>query len=130
MALAIAGLAGCGAVGTIFPEFEVQPAGGARSEAGAMGMTPETMAASGPRRTIMPEMLVACRGHVVVPALGMMLVPNGGVPLINGQYMREERLTAPYRIVRPGDRVTTERNPTRLNVEVDRVGRIFDLNCG
>lgn len=75
-------------------------------------------------------MLVACRGHVLVPAMGMTLVPNGGVPPANGQYMREERLTAPYRIVRPGDRVSMEHSPTRLNVELDAQGRIVGLACG
>ncbi|MBM3512371.1 MAG: hypothetical protein FJX59_01500 [Alphaproteobacteria bacterium] len=78
----------------------------------------------------MPETLVGCRGHVLVPALGMTMVPVGGPPPAAGQYIREERLTAPYRVIRPGDRITTDRNPSRLNVELDRMGRIIDLGCG
>lgn len=133
IAAAAFALAGCGAVGNMFPEFELRsnttdsaaamPAG--MGGAGAMG---EAMPM--PRRTIMPEMLVACRGHVLVPALSMMLVPNGGTPPMSGQYIREERLTPPYRVIRPGDRVTTDRNPSRLNVELDRAGHIIDLRCG
>lgn len=129
-----AGVAGCGAVGTMFPEFEMRPAGNDGPMAGgsAMGagaaMDPNAPAM--PRRTIMPETLVGCRGHVVVPALGMTLVPTGGPPPVSGQYLREERLTAPYRVIRPGDRITTDRNPSRLNVELDRMGRIIDLGCG
>ncbi len=124
-------LAGCRAVGNMFPEFEMQsPAAQSTAGSGMMAGQPPSTLAPMPRRPIMPEMLVACRGHVLVPAIGMTLVPNGGTLPAAGQYLREERLTPPYRLIRPGDRVTTDRNPGRLNVELDRAGLIVDLTCG
>lgn len=75
-------------------------------------------------------MLVACRGHVYVPALGMRLVPRGKEPPTEGQYLREERLTPPYRIIPFGARVSMEQSSARLNVELDRYGRLIGLYCG
>ena len=34
------------------------------------------------------------------------------------------------RIIRPGDMVTMDYSASRLNVRVDRAGRIMDLTCG
>jgi hypothetical protein len=82
------------------------------------------------RQPVLPEMLVACRGHVLVPALGMLLIPKGKEPPQVGQYLREERLSAPYRILPPGARVSQEMSPTRLNVELDGQGHIIGLYCG
>ena len=34
------------------------------------------------------------------------------------------------RVIRPGDRVTTDVDPLRLNIEVDEANRITRLRCG
>lgn len=75
-------------------------------------------------------MLVACRGHVFVPALGMMLVARGMAAPDDGQFLREERLTPPYRVIPAGARVSMEQSPNRLNVELDTHDRIVGLYCG
>jgi hypothetical protein len=82
------------------------------------------------RQPVLPELLKGCRGHVLVPALGMKFVPRGAVAPESGQFMREENISAPYRIITPGARVSQEMSPTRLNVELDRWGRIVGLYCG
>jgi hypothetical protein len=82
------------------------------------------------RQPVLPEYLVGCRGHVLVPALGMTFVArNAGQPT-TGQFLREESVTPPYRVIRPGDRLSQDRNPQRLNVELDAYGRIIGLACG
>ena len=75
-------------------------------------------------------MLVGCRGHVFVPALGMAFVKHGKEPPSDGQYVREERLTPPYRIIPAGARVSVEQSPARLNVELDTRNRVIGLFCG
>lgn len=82
------------------------------------------------RQPVLPEMLVPCRGHVFVPALGMTFVMKGKDAPDKGQYMREERLTPPYRVIPHGARVSMENSPERLNVELDDKGRIIGLYCG
>jgi hypothetical protein len=82
------------------------------------------------RQPVVPEMLVPCRGHVLVPALGMTFVSKGASAPSTGQYMREENLTPPYRILPPGVIVTKEQNPARVNVELDAQKRIIGLYCG
>ena len=82
------------------------------------------------RQPVVPEMLVPCRGHVFVPALGMMFVRQGERLPPEGQYMREENLTPPFRVLPPGTIVTKEHSPTRLNVELDLQSRIIGLYCG
>ena len=82
------------------------------------------------RQPVLPELLKACRGHVLVPALGMKFVPRGAVPPTSGQFLREESVSAPYRIITPGSRVSPELSPMRLNVELDRWGRLVGLYCG
>jgi hypothetical protein len=82
------------------------------------------------RQPVVPEMLVPCRGHVLVPALGMTFVPQGALAPSAGQFLREENLTAPYRVLPPGTLVTKEHSPARLNVELDAVRRIIGLYCG
>jgi hypothetical protein len=82
------------------------------------------------RQPVLPEMLVACRGHVFVPALGMVFVKHGKQPPKNGQYVREESLTPPYRILPSGARVSVETSPQRLNVELDQLNRIIGIYCG
>jgi len=119
-ALLALGLAAC-AGGTMSP---LPAPGGAPTIIGG-GLPPPVI-----RQPVLPEYLVGCRGHVLVPALGMTFVPSGGPLPETGQYLREERLTAPYRIIRPGDRVTQDRNAQRLNVELDAYSRIVGLACG
>jgi hypothetical protein len=82
------------------------------------------------RQPVLPEMLVPCRGHVLVPALGMIFVSRGAKPPESGQFLREERLSAPYRIVPTGASVSRESNPARLNVEIDKYRRIIGFYCG
>jgi hypothetical protein len=91
---------------------------------------PDVIPAPVIRQPVLPEYLVACRGHVLVPALGMTFVPRAGALPTTGQYLREESLTPPYRVIRPNDRTSQDRNPQRLNVELDRFGRIIGLACG
>ena len=40
------------------------------------------------------------------------------------------RLIGPLRVLWPGQEITNEVNPTRLNAEVDVTGRILRLMCG
>ena len=82
------------------------------------------------RQPVLPEMLVNCRGHVFVPALGMNFVARGKEPPEDGQFLREERLTPPYRIIPAGARVSTEQSPQRLNVELDKYNRVIGFYCG
>jgi len=82
------------------------------------------------RQPVLPEMLVACRGHVIVPALGMRFVDRGKEPPNARQFIREESLTAPYRVIPFGARVSMEMSPQRLSVELDQRGRIVGLYCG
>ncbi len=82
------------------------------------------------RQPVVPEMLVPCNGHVLVPALGMTFVPRGTEPPEEGQYLREERLSPPYRIIPPDVRISSEQSPRRVNIEVDRFERITGLFCG
>lgn len=82
------------------------------------------------RQPVLPEMLVACRGHVFVPALGMAFVKRGKQPPSDGQYLREERLTPPYRIIPFAANVSVEQSPKRLNVELDKLNRVIGLYCG
>jgi len=82
------------------------------------------------RQPVVPEMLVNCGGQVLVPALGMTFVAKGEAPPDSGQYLREERLAAPYRVIPPGARVSREHSPTRVNIELDNLNRIVGLYCG
>lgn len=121
LAAALLALSGCGHEGRLFPDVKTNEVFGTQySEPPKLSV----------RQPILPEMLVPCRGHVLVPAIGMLLVPRGKMPPENGQYLREENITAPYRILPPGARMSQEMSPARLNVELDREGRIIGLYCG
>lgn len=115
-------LASCGGNGTLMPSPSAQP------------MMPTIMGGTIPapviRQPVLPEYLVGCRGHVLVPALGMQFVGRGKQLPTTGQYLREESLTPPFRITHPGDRQSQDRNAQRLNVELDSYGRIIGLACG
>lgn len=39
-------------------------------------------------------------------------------------------LTNPYRVIRPGEAVTMDFLPTRINFELDGAGRIVRIYCG
>ncbi|TAK98183.1 MAG: hypothetical protein EPO08_19640 [Rhodospirillaceae bacterium] len=82
------------------------------------------------RQPVLPELLKPCRGHVLVPALGMIFVPRGGDPPATGAFVREESVSAPYRIIPPHARLSPEQDPVRLNVELDNYGRVVGLYCG
>jgi Peptidase inhibitor I78 family len=115
-------LASCGGNGTIFPSAPtIMP--GATIMGGAI---PDPVI----RQPVLPEFLVGCRGHVLVPALGMTFVARSAPSPLSGQYLREESLTSPYRVIRPGDRLSQDRSPQRLNVELDGYGRVIGLACG
>jgi hypothetical protein len=123
----VLGLAGCaGASGALFPEFPNERAAPPGTGINFDSPVPAPVI----RQPVLPEYLVGCRGHVLVPALGMTFVRVGAALPTSGQYLREERLTAPYRIVRPGDRVSQDRNSQRLNVELDNLNRLIGLSCG
>lgn len=117
-----AALSGCGAIGQFFPDFDGS-AGGATP---GVAMTGTGGAMSAPSA----EMLMACRGHVLVPAMGMTFVPFGGQPPASGQFLREESLTPPYRVLPPGSMATMDNVPSRLNVDLDGNNRIIGLRCG
>ncbi|MDX2221882.1 MAG: I78 family peptidase inhibitor [Rhodospirillaceae bacterium] len=110
-------LAGCGANGQLLPPIQPKP---------NVNPLPEARI----RQPVLPEYLVGCRGHVLVPALGMTFVARGAPPPAMGQYVREERLVPPYRVVRPGDRLTQEQVADRVNIELDGLDRIIGLSCG
>lgn len=95
-----------------------------------LGLVPSGPPPAVIRQPVVPEMLVPCRGHVLVPALGMIFVSKGAEVPGSGQYMREENLMPPYRILPPGVLVTKEHNPARVNVELDAQKRIIGLYCG
>jgi hypothetical protein len=116
-------LTGCSQSESIFPDFAFSADAPAISD--MFKEAPPKI-----RQPVLPEMLVGCRGHVVVPALGMKLVTRSAKPPAEGQYLREERLTPPYRIIPFGARVSMEQSPQRLNVELDQAGRIIGLYCG
>jgi hypothetical protein len=121
LALPLSACGGGMAPGTLFPP---------RDGAVAAGPAPDVIPAPVIRQPVLPEYLVGCRGHVLVPALGMTFVARAGALPSTGQYLREESLTPPYRVARPNDRLSQDRNPLRLNVELDRYGRIIGLACG
>lgn len=118
-------LAACGAMGEFFPDFDAS----APSASGGMS-GPATAGTMPPAGAVMPETLVACRGHVLVPAMGMTFVPAAGRPPSRGQYLREESLTPPYRVLPPGAAGTMDYVPSRLNIDLDRDNRIINLRCG
>ena len=120
-------LSACGAMGEFFPDFEPSS-----NNTGPRVSTPMTSMPQGSPMTgsIRPETLVNCRGHVLVPALGMTFVPAGGRLPSRGQFLREESLTPPYRILPPGASATMDFVPQRLNVDLDNDNRIVNLRCG
>ncbi len=122
-------LAGCTGQAGMFPSYP--------ENASPTSTTPTAAANGAPaipapviRQPVLPEYLVGCRGHVLVPALGMTFVSKNAATPTSGQYIREERLTVPYRIIRPGDRLSQDRSPQRLNVELDAYSRVVGLACG
>ena len=40
------------------------------------------------------------------------------------------RFNKPLRVIPAGSAVTMDYNPTRLNIEIDKTGEIFRINCG
>lgn len=118
-------LSACGAMGQFFPDFEPSdtPAG--------VGMLSSMQSRSAQQAgPIRPETLVECRGHVLVPAIGMTFVPSGARPPSSGQYLREESLTPPYRVFPPGAAGSLDYVAARLNVDLDGSNSIVGLRCG
>ena len=113
---------GCAGTGTIFPSAPGSPGG-----AVLMG---GTIPAPVIRQPVLPEYLVGCRGHVLVPAPGLTFGAKGAPLPTAGQFVREEKLTAPYRVIRPVNRTWQERSFDLLNVELDAYSRVIGLACG
>lgn len=111
-------LAGCAEGTKTYPYFKPN-----------LGVPPKTPPAV-IRQPVVPEMLVPCRGHVLVPALGMIFVGKGETPPTGDRFLREENLTAPYRVLPPGAFLSRDQSPARLNVELDSFNRIIGLYCG
>ena len=116
-ALLVPLISACSAEGQLFPPL---------TDARVVYEKPPTII----RQPVVPEMLAPCNGHVLVPALGMTFVRRGTEVPVTGQYIREERLSPPYRIIPPGGRLSAEQSPTRVNIEIDDVSRITGLFCG
>ena len=111
-------LAGCSVFeGDWFPNYD----GSARGAFGTGEATPVVPTA---------RELAPCRGDAMLPAVGMTLVLRGAQIPPEGRFVREERLTAPYRILPPGSRMTMDYLQNRLNIEVDRQSVITGLRCG
>lgn len=121
-----AALSGCGAVGQFFPDFDGSSGGSTPGVSSGMAMTRDGRMMSTPNA----DMLMGCRGHVLAPAMGMTFVPFGGQQPAQGQFLREESLTAPYRVLPPGSMATMDNVPSRLNVDLDGNNRIIGLRCG
>lgn len=121
-------LSGCESSGTLFPTFP--EAAGSAGAAGGMGGAGVGIPPPVIRQPVLPEYLVGCRAHVLVPALGMTFVFKGAETPTSGQFLREDRLTAPYRVIKPGDRVSQDRSQQRQNVELDSYNRVVGLSCG
>ncbi len=125
-------LSGCSAIGQYFPDFE--PTGDTMSSSSPATTRPTSApvvpGSQAPVAPVDAGMLMACRGHVLVPAIGMTFVPSGARVPGSGQYLREESLTPPYRVLPPGAMATQDYNPSRLNVDLDRSNRIINLRCG
>lgn len=117
-------LSGCGAMGEFFPDFDPS------SRDGASIMNDRSGRGSMATGTVRPETLTVCRGHVLAPAIGMTFVSFGGQAPSNGQFLREESLTPPYRVLPPGAAMTMDNVPSRLNVDLDGNNRIVNLRCG
>jgi len=114
-------LAGCGTFEEYFPNF-----------LGTDGDDIDTASSSRVTspRTLNPGTLNACRGHVLVPAVGMIFVRRGESPPSAGRYLMEAYVTPPYRILRLGSPGAQDYSPSRLNIVLDPDGRITNLRCG
>ena len=125
---AVLGLSGCSAIGQYFPDYE--PTGDPPARSSGSAPAPSSGGSSFGAPALDADALMACRGHVLIPAMGMTFVPTGGRTPSRGQYLREESLTPPYRVLPPGVAATQDYVPNRLNIDVDRNNRIIDLRCG
>ena len=122
-------LSACSASGEFFPDFQSSSGNPIPQRSMPSSMT-SMHGESQYTRFVRPEALVECRGHVLVPAIGMAFVPTGTQPPAGGQYLREESLIPPYRVVPPGASVIIDTVPARLNVDLDSNNRIVNLRCG
>jgi hypothetical protein len=48
----------------------------------------------------------------------------------DGSILDTARFANPIRVIRPGDVVTMDFNPQRLNAELDELGKIVRIRCG
>lgn len=89
---------------------------------------------------LLPVLLAACQPVVVLPT-----EPDGGIgdtpdtcgagalsALVgsSGTVLDTARFAQPIRVIRPGDMVTMDFNPSRINFELDAQGRIARVYCG
>ena len=87
-------------------------------------------------------MLAGCLplpGHLRMGPVDDMLPPQpdrcglAALPDLRGAPMArlaDFRLAGPLRVLWPGQEITSDVNPSRLNAEVDVTGRILRLMCG
>lgn len=61
----------------------------------------------------------ACGADMLQPMIGQ---PEGEI--------HEPSLPQPYRIIHPGQAVTMDYNPNRLNIEINDDGRVETVECG
>ena len=82
---------------------------------------------------------VALAGCVMPPATTTVVVPPGATECLAAEYQQYVGQTSPaitlptgtnYRHYRTGDPVTKDLDPTRLNFEYDRSGRLVSVTCG
>ena len=81
---------------------------------------------------------LSARGPVILPAMTLAQADLGGcgkaeVSHLNGQpfsALADYRLKGQLRVLRPGQGVTEDLMPTRLNAQVDDKGVIMHLFCG
>lgn len=65
------------------------------------------------------EIAMACGADMLQPMIGQ---PEGEI--------HESSLPHPYRIIHPGQAVTMDYNPNRLNIEINEEGRVEAVECG
>ena len=96
------------------------PPGSAGQEVAASGT--EAPAAPPPA----PQDLASCNGGAYADAIGRFLVHGTAGP----DEVNQDRLPRPHRVLTPDAAATMDYRPDRLNIEVDRTGRILAVRCG
>lgn len=85
----------------------------------AAQVDPETNAPAEPVPSETADSGEACGADMLQPMLGQ---PEGEI--------HEPSLPQPYRIIHPGQAVTMDYNPNRLNIQINEDGRVEEIECG